>query len=159
MGKNKFIAIFIALAMMLVGCSKNYMGSVYNNNDKIASDSNSYNLNIEDQNVDGQNFIGIIKNIEGMDTIWTYEADKDMELDMTYLLKVSSGKFKLVLISPDKSVTNIIEMTRESDVTDYATSTLKIKKGLNRIKMVGGHNTSVEFNISITEGDFQELGM
>ncbi|WP_308780268.1 hypothetical protein [uncultured Clostridium sp.] len=62
--------IFIVLAMVLVGCSKN--------------------------------------KIEGLDIIWTYEADKDMELDMKYLLNVTSGKVKLVLISADNSVTSLI---------------------------------------------------
>ena len=94
-----------------------------------------------------------------MDTIWTYEADKDMELDMKYLLNVTSGKLKLVLITPDSSVTNLIEATKESDMLDYSINTLKIKKGINRIKIVADKNTSLKFNISIPNGEFKELGM
>ena len=94
-----------------------------------------------------------------MDTIWTYESDKNIELDITYLLNVKSGKLKLVLITPDGSITNLIEVTKESDVLDYATNTLQIKKGLNRIKIVADKNTSLEFDISIPNGEFKELGM
>ncbi|MBM6861637.1 hypothetical protein H9X78_14400 [Clostridium saudiense] len=53
--------IFIVLAMMLVGCSKNYMTSIYNSNEKISSDTNSFNLDIEEQSIDGQEFKGAIK--------------------------------------------------------------------------------------------------
>lgn len=159
MNKNKYIMIFIVLSMVLVGCSKNYMASIYNDNEKISSDANSFNLDVDKQSIDGQNFKGVIKKIEGMDTIWTYESDKDMELDMTYLLNVVSGKLKLVLISPDSSVTTLIERSKESEVVDYATNTLQIKKGLNRIKIVANKNTSIEFNIIIPNGQFNELGM
>lgn len=159
MNKNKYVMIFIVLSMVLVGCSKNYMASIYNDNEKISSDANSFNLDVDKQSIDGQEFKGVIKKIEGMDTIWTYESDKDMELDMTYLLNVVSGKLKLVLISPDSSVTTLIERSKESEVVDYATNTLQIKKGLNRIKIVANKNTSIEFNIIIPNGQFNELGM
>lgn len=159
MNKHKYIVIFVVLTMMLVGCSKNYMTSIYNDNEKISSNTNSFNLDIEEQSIEGQKFNGVIKKIEGMDTIWTYESDKDMELDMTYLLNVISGKVKLVLIAPDSSVTNLIEATKESEVIDYVTNTLQIKKGLNRIKIVADKNTSLEFDISIPNGEFKELGM
>ncbi|MDU4861622.1 MAG: 50S ribosomal protein L7ae [Terrisporobacter othiniensis] len=159
MNKNKYVMIFIVLSMVLVGCSKNYMASIYNDNEKISSDANSFNLDVDKQSIDGQKSKGVIKKIEGMDTIWTYESDKDMELDMTYLLNVVSGKLKLVLISPDSSVTTLIERSKESEVVDYATNTLQIKKGLNRIKIVANKNTSIEFNIIIPNGQFNELGM
>ncbi|SFJ21878.1 hypothetical protein SAMN02910355_1608 [Terrisporobacter glycolicus] len=159
MNKNKYVMIFIVLSMVLVGCSKNYITYIYNDNEKISSNTNSFNLDVDKQSIDGQEFKGVIKKIEGMDTIWTYESDKDIELDMTYLLNVVSGKLKLVLISPDSSVTTLIERNKESEVVDYATNTLQIKKGLNRIKIVANKNTSIEFNIIIPKGEFKELGM
>lgn len=159
MNKIKYVMIFILMSMLIIGCSKNYMTSIYNDNEKISSDTNSFNLDVKEQSIDGQKFKGVIEKIEGMDTIWTYEADKDTMLDITYLLNVSSGKSKLVLIYPDSSVTTIIETTKDSEVVDYATNPLQIKKGLNRIKIVADENTSLEFNISIPNGEFKELGM
>lgn len=158
MGKKKYIAILLLTAMLLTGCIKNYITSIYNDNEKISSSTNSYNLEVE-ENIDGQQFKASIKKIEGMDTIWTYESDEDMELEMTYLLNVKSGKLKLVLIYPDNSVTNLIETTNKSDISSYATNKLQIKKGLNRIKIVAGKDTSAEFDITIPYGNFEELGM
>lgn len=154
--KNKFIIMF--LAMLLTGCSLKNVSSIYNDNDKISGNYNTFNIDIEEQRIDGEKFVGIINKIEGMDTIWTYESEEDRNLDMTYLLNVETGKVKLVLISPDNSITNIIERTNESEITNYATSTIQIKKGLNRIKIVAGKKSSGEFDIKMPYGKFMELG-
>jgi len=158
MKKTGLAVLTLSIILALVGCSTNLMASVYDKDAKIASDSNSFNLYNTEQTIEGQNFIGTIEQIEGMDTIWTYEAEEDIELDMTYLLNVISGKAKLVLISPDSSLTTLIEVTNESEVTDYATNVLSIKKGLNRIKIVAGENTELNFDITIPSGEFQEIG-
>lgn len=155
--KNKFIIMF--LAMLLTGCSLKNVSSIYNDNDKISGNYNTFNIDIEEQRIDGEKFVGIINKIEGMDTIWTYESEEDRNLDMTYLLNVETGKVKLVLISPDNSITNIIERTNESEITNYATSTIQIKKGLNRIKIVAGKKSSGEFDIKMPYGKFMELGV
>ena len=159
MNKRKYWIILFTLVMFLTGCSENYMASIYDNNKEISSDSNSFNLDVEEQSIDGQQFNAKINKIEGMDTIWTYEADDDMELDIKYLLNLKAGKVKLVLISPDNSVTNIIEEINQSDANDYAVNTMKIKKGLNRIKIVAGKNTSIEINVVISNGNFEKLGI
>ena len=154
--KKGICILFIFL--LLTGCSSNYMSSLYNNEKEIASDNNSYNLINPEQTIDSQTFSGNAE-FEGMDTIWTYEAADDMDIDMTYLLKLESGKVKLVLISPDDTTTTLIETTEKSHLKDYATSTLHIKKGNNRIKLVAGENTKLDFDISIPDGEFHELGM
>lgn len=159
MKNTRYGMMVLLLVMLLTGCSENYMTSIYDNNGEISSTSNRFNLDLQEQTIDGKQFIGKVSKIEGMDTIWTLDADEDMEVDMTYLLNVTSGKLKLVLISPDNSTTNLIESTDKSDLNSYATNTLQIKKGLNRIKMVAGANTCVEFDITISSGRFEELGM
>lgn len=157
--KNKYGVILLIIIMLFTGCSNNSMISIYNDKDKIASSTNSYNLIDTTQTIKENNFTGRVEKIEGMDTIWTYEADEDMSLDITYLLNVTKGKVKLVLISPDNSLTDIIERSSKASLTDFATSTMQIKKGLNRIKMVAGKDCSVEFDITISCGKFKELGM
>lgn len=157
--KNKYGVILLIIIMLFTGCSNNSMISIYNDKDKIASSTNSYNLINTTQTIKENNFTGRVEKIEGMDTIWTYEADEDMSLDITYLLNVTKGKVKLVLISPDNSLTDIIERSSKASLIDFATSTMRIKKGLNRIKMVAGKDCSVEFDITISCGKFKELGM
>lgn len=44
------------------------MGLIYSNQKKIASDNNSYNLDVKEQQIDEHKFTGNIE-FEGMDTI------------------------------------------------------------------------------------------
>ncbi|RDU23197.1 hypothetical protein [Anaerosacchariphilus polymeriproducens] len=155
---KKFVGFILITMLLLSGCSSNYIASIYDNNKEIASLNNSFNIYSKKQSINDQHFIGNVK-IEGMDTIWSYAAKENSDIDMTYNLRLVSGKVKLVLISPDNTITTLIECTDQSTLADYATNTLHIKKGKNRIKLVAGKNTELKFDISIPEGKFSELGI
>lgn len=158
MKKNICVIMMLIVFVFMTGCSAKDIQAIYDDNQRISSTSNTYNLINSNSEIKGQQITGEFEKMEGMDTVWTYQAEEDMELEMTYLLNITKGKMKFVLISPDDSITNIVEMTKDSPVKDYAVSNLKIKKGKNRIKLVGGVDTSSSFEIKIPEGDFEELG-
>lgn len=157
--KRKYVGILVLVAMLATGCSNNYITSIYNSDDKISSSTNSYNLDGVAQSIEGEKFVGQVEKFEGMDTIWTYEATEDMELEIKYLLNAMKGSVKLVLISPDGSLTNVIERSDNATFTDYATSIMKIKKGTNTLKMVGSKDCSINFEITAPCGEFKQLGM
>ena len=157
--KRKYTGILLLVAILVTGCTSNYITSIYDSDEQISSISNTYNLINVTQAIEGEKFTGEIEKFEGMDTIWSYEATEDMELEITYLLNAMKGRVKLVLISPDGSLTNVIERSDNATFTDYATSIMQIKKGTNRLKMVGGKGCSIEFEITIPCGKFQQLGM
>ena len=94
--------------------------------------------------------------MEGMDTIWVFDAEEDKSLDITYTINVSSGKMKLVLINPKGDVSIIAEC--DTEMSEPIQSTLNVESGNNRIKIVAGENTKFDIEISIQEGEFKELG-
>lgn len=147
----------VTLTLVLTGCSSGKISSIYNDDKEIASVNNSYNLNDSEQQIDNQKFTGTVE-FEGMDTIWKFDSENDVEIDMTYLLKISQGKAKLVLISPDGTLTTLIETNKDSEVEDYAVNTLFIKEGVNKIKLVAADKANIEFDINIDYGTFSELG-
>lgn len=155
--KAKHIGILFLVAILITSCID--IASIYDSDEQISSSSNVYNLINVTQSIEGEKFTGEIEKFEGMDTIWSYEATEDMELEITYLLNPSKGRVKLVLISPDGSLTNVIERSEEATFTDYATSTVQIKKGTNRMKVVGGKDCSIKFDITIPCGEFKKFGM
>ena len=155
-------AIFIAIMLYTIFTPS----TVYDNQELIAKNQSSANkMNYKLSRHDGTTTITCGK-MQGMDIIWEYEADEDAVCQMYYNLKVTSGKAKLVLIQPDKTVITLAEQdstanensqTAESittDNTDETTSTegpmveLDLKKGKNRIKIVCGKGTS--FSLSFT---------
>lgn len=158
---KKLLLIVAIFALVLNGCSTNLMSlmsSIYNDEEKIASGTNSFSLNESEQKIEEQKFSGTVE-FEGMQTIWTFDSEQDTEIDMNYLFKVSKGKAKLVLISPDETLTTLLETTKNSDVKDYAVNHISVKKGLNRIKLVAANNAKIEFDININYGTFNKLGM
>lgn len=155
---KKLVSIVVIALVVLTGCSSNYMSSIYNDEEKLVSETNSYNLNESDQKIEEQKFSGTVE-FEGMDTIWTFNSEEDTEIDMKYLFKVTRGKAKLVLITPDESLITMIETSKNSELKDYAVNKIPVKKGLNRIRLVAANNAKIEFDINIDYGTFDELGM
>ncbi|MDU6264408.1 MAG: hypothetical protein E6600_07865 [Anaerocolumna aminovalerica] len=88
---KKLVSIVAIALLVLTGCTSNLMNSIYNNEEKITSNTNSYNLNEAEQKIEEQKFSGTIE-FEGMDTIWTFNSEEDTEIDMTYLLKFPEEK-------------------------------------------------------------------
>lgn len=157
MNKVRSLIVMVWLVWGLTACASNAMLDVYDDNLKIASDSNTYSLVNYEQIIEGHNCRATIEKFGGMDTVWTYHAAKDEMAELTYLISVYSGKMKLVLIAPDNSLTTIAEITPESKQEDFQTYMLNLKEGENRIKIVG-EDTKLDIELSIPIGEFLELG-
>ena len=142
--------------------------AVYENPDLITRSLNSANkINYRMNTQDGITTINCRK-MTGMDTIWKYEADEDLTLQMYYDLKVTSGKAKLVLITPDDTIITLAEQDsaeckdeqkKESGtMEDSGTSALAIEsmtelnleKGNNRIKIICEKGTAFSLSFKIS---------
>lgn len=172
--KHFLLTALFASALSLAGCS-GLGANAYNNERSIASDMNSYNLNNITQTSDDGTFSAQVGNMEGMDTIWTYDAENETSTELSYDITLYSGKLKLTLISPDKKVTTLVELDSEKDAEDLSASTqdssagtsacsasdtvsFSLEPGENRIKVVAGEDTRFDMNLSMPEGEFGELG-
>lgn len=148
----------VAAAVLMTGCTMN-LGERYYENDKgIADDFNSYNLTNYTGSQEGNTVFGSAEKMEGMDTIWKYEASEDTEVTFTWKLNVSSGKAKFVLIDPDGNLSTLVECKAESGGEQDGTETFEMKKGENRVKLVGAEKTSLEYEFTADEGNVQTLG-
>jgi len=129
---------------------------IYDNDKKIASDTTTYNLINCKQTVKSGHFTASVEKMEGMDTVWSFNATEDSTVDIIYSLKVFSGKVKLVLINNEGEIFDIAEC--DSEMAEPAQNMLNIKSGNNRIKLVTDENTKFDIEISISEGEFETLG-
>lgn len=152
----KYIAGALLGSLLLTGCADNPMTAVYNNNERIASSSNSYNLDHVEQELSDGQIQASVERLEGMETVWTYASDTDQEVPISYSMNVYSGKLKIVLITPDGEVDIIEECTANASAS--AEGTLNVQNGNNRIKLVADKDTKFDIEISIEEGDFSKIG-
>lgn len=132
--KDKKLAIIIIIAGMLYAAIFAVVKlitifqpyTIYNNLDLIAgnSDGSANKTNYRISTQDGITTVSC-KKMTGMDTIWKYQANEDMTLQMHYNLNVTSGRAKLVLITPDNAIITLAEQdsTTEQNNSVYQNST------------------------------------
>lgn len=156
MKAGKLLGAVLVMVCVAAGCGFNPMLAVYDNNAKIASNTNTYNLSNYEQVQSDLHFTASVGKMEGMDTIWVLDAEEDMTVDITYQLSVFSGKMKLVLIDPEKEVSVIVEC--DSEMEETVQGTLDVKKGNNRIKIVAAENTQFDIDMTLSAGELKELG-
>ena len=96
--------------------------------------------------------------MEGMGTVWRFDAEEETEVTITYMLDVSSGKAKLVLISPDDEVTTLVEYTEETSDGEEHIETFTVSAGENRIKLVAGRGTEIDYQIAADQGKMISFG-
>ena len=154
---RKMIVGTLLVVFLLSGCS-NAMADIYDNESKITSDTNSFNLDGIEQEIEGNSYNATIEKMEGMDTVWTLDTEEETTVDISYDITLYNGKIKVALIYPDGELTTLAECKSNQDNSSNSTS-LTLPQGEYRIKIIAGENTKFDISLSITDGSFQELGL
>lgn len=150
--KRIIIIECIVSSLVISGCGSNYMNSLYSNNKEISSDTNSFSLNNDNQALDEKGYVGKLE-FEGMDTIGEFNPERNTEVEISYLLSVTKGKAKLVLIKPDGDLETIVENKDNTKQSKMNSTKLSITKGENRIKLVAQDNAQIELKINVSNGE------
>ncbi len=150
--KNKtFLGIcLILLLCSFSGCTLDTgKADVYDNNEKIAKDGDSYSYVGRNESGSKNEITVKYGKFSGADTIWNIESEGQSEITIKYDSKVESGDFTGVLISPEKQVEDILVGTKTGE------RTIKLIEGKYRFKFVG-NKAKGKIEISIkTEEDEQ----
>lgn len=144
--------------MLVSGCALNTGARVYNDEKALAEDYSSYNLTNFSGSQSENTVSGLAEKLEGMDTIWKYDAEEMTEVKITYSLTVTSGKAKLVYVDPDGTVSTLLECSAGEDVGQSEAETLKVKEGENRIRLVGAEGTGLEYEFTADKGEVKTFG-
>lgn len=153
----KKLIMFSICVLIFTGCGVNTMSALYSNDSKISSDTNSFNLNEEEQRIDNQEYIGQLQ-FEGMDTIWKYDAEEDINVEISYNLSVTGGKAKLVLIYPEGKLETIVENKDNKIQEQEENTTLALKEGNYTIKLVGANKAQIDLRFKASAGNLHTVG-
>ncbi len=96
-------------AFSVSGCCGSRIADLYDNEKEISSDSNSFNLDGIQQNIEGKKWTASVERLEGMDTVWSCKAQETTEAEFSYEITLYSGKLKVVLIDPEGALTTLAE--------------------------------------------------
>ncbi len=154
MKRKLFLCVALLVLFMAGGCSSDFMTSIYNDDSRIVEESDSYNRVRYVQNIRNNKCKISAGKMEGMSTLWSCRASRDMEADIIYKIQVEKGKVKLVLIAPDDTLTTVTEVTSDTS-EEHSEAVLELKEGMNRIKIVAGEDTKFKMEMSVSEGEFK----
>jgi hypothetical protein len=149
--RNKVILCICILC--LIGIIFSYSAcderkNIYNNNNKILQDWDSYKYNSRICTSNSRDETNIkYSGFSGDDTIYILESKEDGEVTFNFDSIVNSGDFKAVLINPQKEMENIFEGTESGN------KTIKLVKGKYRFKIVG-RNAKGEISISTNKNNY-----
>ena len=128
--------------------------ATYDDDTIIARTSDGFLSTMSTSSTFGKDFT-MAATFTGAKTIWRYRANEDMDVRLSYLLSVAEGgKAKLVLITPDNEVVILTENINNSVMDEPRAETITIKKGNNRIKIVGQDSPKLELKINAEVGRF-----
>ncbi len=113
----------------------------YSNNEVIVKQNDSYNTKDYIGQAVDNNVKADFSSFTGMRTILSFSSTKDIEIDINYKSEIVSGDFRLVLITGDNEVIDILKKSRHNNKnaveSEEGVKTIKIPKGTNRIKIAG----------------------
>ena len=147
---NKLVlGILVMLAIMnITGCSSvaNYKNSIFDDESKIINQGDSYTYLTRLGKSIG-NEAGIeFTSFSGTDTIYRIVSDGENAVVFSFESIVDKGDFKVVLITPDDEVINIVDGIKEGS------ETILLKEGTSRIKLVG-KKAKGEIKLKIESGE------
>lgn len=146
--RNKILLFICLLILLDIIISFGFhigQKNIYNNNDKIVEQGDSYTYRNRVGTHNSSDKIDLnYSGFSGDDTIWILNLHKDDEITFNYDSTVNSGDFKVVLINSQKQIENILEGTEQGN------KTIKLTKGECRVKIVG-RNAEGQVKLSIND--------
>ena len=141
------------IVVLLTGCGNAFAKKEYYDTDKIAQTEDRYAKESSVFNQIDNGYSLKVKKFDGRQTLWTKTFENNKDIDIKIKLSLSEGDAKLVYVDEGGYVTTIIECTSDNCVDEEVVKTVSLKKGLNRIKIVGYECKNID--LELLSSDFE----
>ena len=152
-----FIIALAALVGIVALATMDSQGNItgngmYDKNGMIGNDSDSHSYRGYDQNTLKNGFTLKFSGFYGCDTIWLIDAAQPGQIRVDYDSNIESGRFKVILVSPEHEVAVIAESSKKGSAP------LHLKQGEYRLKIVGDNaRGNIKASIKAAPGITAEL--
>lgn len=136
--------VVLGLAVFLLfSCTTDY-ARLFNNQRALLAEEDQFYYRIRNGRMDpGLEF----QDYSGINTIWMLNSPGESWITCSYDLQIDKGRFKVVLISPEGEIFNIV------DTSERETRTINLLPGESRIRIAGARTTGIiEFNLETGPG-------
>lgn len=144
MKRTRRIVMLLCSALIFTLISSACGNSSYNDRNLILSNEDSYTYQkCVDTGSTDTSLKREFQGFNGKDTIWMLNAAEDTSISIDLSADLSSGKFKVLLVSEDNKITTLLEGD------DMQSTSVDLKKGTARIILVeDGTSGSCEITLS-----------
>ena len=125
------------LCICMTACSNEFARLEYESDEKISRKEDHYSKTGSVSHSTDKEYSLKVSKFNGRQTIWNRRYGKDQQLEADISFRLSEGLAKIVHIDGEGNVTTIIECAPESSTDGFVTKTVSLKKGRNRLKIVG----------------------
>lgn len=151
--KKLKVVLLVIFCLCLMGCNNEFAKEEYDNAEKIAESGDRYAKEMSVFNTIDGGYSLTVSKFDGRETLWTKTLKEEQEVDIDFSFVLSAGKAKVVHIDADDNVTIVIECTPETSTEEYVTKTVTMKKGKNRLKIVGYDCEDLELKMLLEPED------
>ncbi len=146
MKKIKMLFV-VTLCFCLTGCGNGFAKREYDSDKKIAKTEDRYAKEGSVFNPIEGGYSLTVSKFNGRQTLWSERLEGEQEIDIDFSFSISEGKAKIVHIDADGNVTTVLECTPDTSTEGYVTKEVSLKKGKNRLKIVGYDCVDVELEM------------
>lgn len=139
--------MIVLICLILTGCNNGFAEREYDSDDKISQMEDRYTKNVSVFNTIDGGFSLTVSGFDGRETLWSDIIEKNQDIEMEISFSLSEGRAKIVHIDEEGNVTTIIECLPETSTDGFVTETVSLKKGENRLKIVGYDCDDVELEV------------
>lgn len=137
--------------VILTGCSSAFVKKEYYDTNKIAVAEDRYSKENSVFNPIDNGYSLEVKKFDGRQTLWTKTLEDEEKINIKIKLSLSKGTVKIVHVDGDGHVTTIIECTPDECVEEHVMKTVSLKKGINRIKIIGYGCKNIDLELSSSD--------
>lgn len=152
---KKIIALFLFCFTIVSfsGCAAD-RNTIYDDDTQIVKSADSHLSQMSVYSRNDNEFNMSARAFTGAKTVWNYTAKNEGDVTFSFSLSVSGGgKAKLVLITPENEVITLVENVDNNETDEMQSQTVSLKKGKNRIKIVGYDDPKLNLVLSIDVGE------
>lgn len=135
--KKLNILCLILVCFFMTACSNEFARQEYDSDQKISQIPDHYAKEKSSSRSANGEYSLTVSKFQGRETIWKKTLKKDQIMETGISLQLLKGKAKVVHIDRDGIVTTMLECTPDTSAEEAVTKTIALKKGQNRLKIVG----------------------
>lgn len=150
MKKCKFL-FFVLICLFLIGCSNEFAKEDYNSDKKIAQKEDRYAKESSVFNPIDGGYSLMVSKFDGYETLWSKNVKEEKTIEIDFSFSLSKGQAKIVHIDEDDNVTTVMECMPEDVTDEIVTKIVSLKKGKNRLKIVGYDCEDVDLKMLFEE--------